>query len=957
MEENEITYIPYGQDEISQQDLMTSLADGVESYLGSKRWAKKDKYRQAWLNAYQDIINRGITGASNDSGIWKINHKGDNFTLDTMSNTEREMYQDAAYYIQQKMAQMTPRKKEEEKKKEDLEKFGNFRDNLMKRILNGRYGGEGEGNKALFLDPEQGWDAQDARGADGLRGTTKRREAMIAELKAYKRDLDNQDLNYNFEGTAFKDKADLQTKIQTAIDALENTPDDESDDLPAFSALGLPYKAFFNNGGNDTYGTTEDGKQITYQQYYESKQKADKEKADKLALANVGVLSTSSGNKAIDAIYNTDNYNQWLSKTYGVGQQGFNKINQRVQNLLEKSYNHGKANGLTPAERKELGNLIYYIRTNNPKYQNYNLTTEEEMELNKHNSMKGRNLKDFIRLPWNTSDGRYTYSDKSGNIYFLKPENKQKLQAPTFVRSQAYNNYIKNFGKTKEQINNEQSAKNMNTPLSQMTEWTPEMKKEIEAIAWDAASILDPEAFSGSAMALYASRLRDEANPNRGALEKWFDRGTAALGGIQGVGDLLVTGKLGYKLYQLGKSIGSVSKFAGILGAGFGAVGAYEAKDSIAKIANPDSLTPQDLENIAYGLMGLIGLKSFAKARNKQTIGKQANPTTTEYNITVKDKNNKTHEIKIDEAAAKEIQQVRTLGKKKETVDSEILNMPKIKESIQKYKEANPTKNLEIEGASIVNDSKSAFGRSGRNKMVTSNQVKNPNAPEYVPVGTRWYNPFGYMAQGNNKWGYYLGGGWQRRAWENAAPEHSPRGLWQRAKEFWSPEPKVKNEVSSTKPSTENSNTTEKKTWAEIEKEPKKWSQSAEAKEYKEMLKGNYSNNAIQGGTHKIGDLTINVDIPRPGATNGFAEVTFSNGNKQTIKFDNQRQLQEQIAKIVKERRVQIDSSGKKTKVDVKEMSKILKSLKARGFLKQGGTINSPYIDNVIEDFFKNNNI
>ena len=123
------------------------------------------------------------------------------------------------------------------------------------------------------------------------------------------------------------------------------------------------------------------------------------------------------------------------------------------------------------------------------------------------------------------------------------------------------------------------------------------------------------------------------------------------------------------------------------------------------------------------------------------------------------------------------------------------------------------------------------------------------------------------------------------------------------------------------------------------------------------MLKGNYSNNAIQGGTHKIGDLTINVDISRPGATNGFAEVTFSNGNKQTIRFDNQKQLQEQIAKIVKERRVQIDSSGKKTKVDVKEMGKILKSLKAKGFLKQGGTLSNPYIDNVIEDFFKNNNI
>ena len=53
----EITYIPYGQDEISQQDLMTNLANGVEGYLGSKLWARKDKYRNAWLGAYQDIVN------------------------------------------------------------------------------------------------------------------------------------------------------------------------------------------------------------------------------------------------------------------------------------------------------------------------------------------------------------------------------------------------------------------------------------------------------------------------------------------------------------------------------------------------------------------------------------------------------------------------------------------------------------------------------------------------------------------------------------------------------------------------------------------------------------------------------------------------------------------------------------------------------------------------------------
>jgi hypothetical protein len=146
----------------------------------------------------------------------------------------------------------------------------------MNQILKG-YGN----NSELFKDSEQGWDAQDARGADGLRGTEKRRAAMIKALSDYRDSLNDKD--FNFEGTSFKDKADLQTKIQTAIDALKNTPDDESDDLPAFSALGLPYRAFFNNGGNDPY--TKGDYTGTYSGYNEylaeqnkAKQKAEQEK-------------------------------------------------------------------------------------------------------------------------------------------------------------------------------------------------------------------------------------------------------------------------------------------------------------------------------------------------------------------------------------------------------------------------------------------------------------------------------------------------------------------------------------------------------------------------------------------------------------------------------------------------------------------------------------------------------
>jgi hypothetical protein len=41
-------------------------------------------------------------------------------------------------------------------------------------LLNNRFGGD----SSLFGDPEQGWNALDARGADGLRGTTERRRVM-----------------------------------------------------------------------------------------------------------------------------------------------------------------------------------------------------------------------------------------------------------------------------------------------------------------------------------------------------------------------------------------------------------------------------------------------------------------------------------------------------------------------------------------------------------------------------------------------------------------------------------------------------------------------------------------------------------------------------------------------------------------------------------------------------------
>lgn len=254
--DNEITYIPYGQDEISQQDLMTSLANGVSGYLDSKRWAKKDKYRQAWLNAYQEIINRGITGASNDSGIWKIKHKGENFALDNMSNIEREMYQDAAYYIRNQMSQLPTRKKLEEKdKKEEKEtprtKYDNsqFQGGLTSFVSNLDYGGR----------KSEEW-AKDWRGLDtetnGIYGREKRSAKLADYLKQYRDELEKNQDKWDFSKGPYGSYDEFNNRINKAIEALNN-PVWNQDDIDALNKLGLDREAWLSTGENDMVTVTD----------------------------------------------------------------------------------------------------------------------------------------------------------------------------------------------------------------------------------------------------------------------------------------------------------------------------------------------------------------------------------------------------------------------------------------------------------------------------------------------------------------------------------------------------------------------------------------------------------------------------------------------------------------------------------------------------------------------------
>lgn len=562
----EITYIPYGQDEISQQDLMTSLANGVPGYLDSKRWAKKDKYRQAWLSAYQDIVGHGLLGASNSSGLWNVQYGQEPIDLSTKSNIEREMYQDAAYYIQQQMSQMPLRKKEEEKKKEDLEKFGDFGTNLMNQILKG-YGN----NRELFKDSEQGWDAQDTRGSDGLRGTKNRKDAMIKALSAYKDSLNDKD--YNFEETPFKDKADLQTKIQAAIDALGTN--EETDDLPAFNALGLPYRAFFNNGGNDPY--TNGDYTGTYSGYneYLAKQNKAKQKAEQEKLKQ-------------------QRANQWKSfRSWDFSKLAGRPLTSEESNstYLDNLFAKGK---WTADEQSQIVSAFKLAEQNN---QLIGLSKEELAKLPSTWKNRGKYLK---RINGLNTPFYYDTLSKQFKLF-----NNGDLNTKTSFQEILDKN---NPEKKKEQ--EDLTKKMAQDKYLANTEWTPDKTRELIGIATDVASVINPEPISAAGLALTGTGLRTwnrifdkDGFTLSDADHTLLDTGLSALGAIPIVGDTALSARILSKL----------QKASGWLGAIFAAGSVPQAaKAAWNKVINGQDMTVDDWRAIGNVIMG------FTQARRMQ---------------------------------------------------------------------------------------------------------------------------------------------------------------------------------------------------------------------------------------------------------------------------------------------------------------------------------------------------
>lgn len=864
----EITYIPYGQNEISQQDLMTNLANGLPSFMQQYKWLQKPKNQEKFLKAYDDIT-KNLTGATDSSGRWIINVN--NIDIDGMSHKDREIYEHAAYYIQQQMSQMTSRAKEEEKKKEDLTPF-KFTTDFNKYLLKG-YGNSGE----IFADPEQGWDAQDARGSNGLRGTEKRRAAMIKALQEYSDSLE--DNKYNFEGTQFTDLADAKAKIQTAISALRDTPNDESDDLPAFSALGLKYRSYFSNGGNDPY--TKGDYSGTYQGYndYLAEQEQAKQKAEQEKL------------KAQKA-------NQYDNYKY------YNFLNGTPSNAQDFEGIVGKLSNQQALDGNDISRISWAFRQAEKAGGLVNLSKEELAKMPRYASTPGR-----LKKLQSGLDGIYydTFSKR-----LIQPQKDSQQQGVTLQSILDQNNPEL------------QKQKQQGTPISKEG-WNSADTADVISMIGDLVSLGGFWANIGGTVISLTSDLYADITREK-------DLGDI----LKGVGVNLGWGLAG--MLPGAKSTKVVARAARLvpkavmLYQSYNTVTDPEVIKSAMKFTSTEGIktvSSKDLENLKYLFHAVTGGTNIAKShyrakQYKETINKQSVKTADGKTVKLSDK-----EIAEVNKAGRKGGQKAAQDKFKEYAKSEAAE-GQFKFSENGKSKFNPTRYSSIL-SKFTSDNKQLKGK----QIIDTEQLNNLLQED---KNRSWY----HWNKGYPRFELTPFRNIFRKDFDNsklissASGEGSP----------YARKPLEQKKIQETN---------------HIEGFPDKSTaressfNRAIMNRYRKVMEGKFSNKEMQGGKEsiKIGNEDVRVYTSKDAkGNNSVFNVTVSGKSPY---FKTQEEAKKFIANIVKQQKNNI-TSGKITKENIKEIGKVLQNLKRKGWLKQGGQINSS-LDTIIEDFIKNNNI
>ena len=889
--EEEIKYIPYGTDAIDYNQFLQKSANEVQDYVNSQSWSFKRK--QSFLNAYQDLVSRGITGATNEGGVWRINHSGDAIDLESMSKRDREMYGEAAYFIRHQMEQAPTKSQREKEKQEALDKLPSY-DNEhfvsgFNTSLSKNYYGGSE------IDVQKEWNTLDERGSNGIRGTKNRAARLADALEKYSNELEEG--KYNFKNSPFKDLSDVKSKIAaTVADLRDGNPDN---DVDALNRIGLKYDNYFYNGANDAYTNGE--YQGTYDDYYNNylpkleEQKVAQQQAQ---------LKLEQKKKAEEvAAIKAQQYKKVKffgnNKIYGKSLQDLSKYTDPLAQL--SSYN--KLQNLTGDQVSE---LVGAFKNAAKRGMLQNLSKEEQIKFSGFSDLsKAGRLKKIDGL-------QGFYWDTVGNR-IVKP-----LAGDASTTVKGFNEVVKNSS-----INSEQQK------YLQQTEWTPDKTRELAGIAADVVSIIDPEPFSAAGLALTGTALRtyNRATDKDGFTWSDFwhtlgDGGTSIAGAIPIAGDMALAGRALIRL----------QKAAGWLGMYFAATDVPTAsKAAWNKVVNGKDLTLEDWRAIGNVISGLTQGKRILQNRSAANLVRNSGGGIRQQKIgEVEVKvNGNTEKVTLSEDATKELQKAyKAAGSNKGKTTEALRGNQAVKDELKAMKDSQGNRKYTDEQISNIEAPQAASGKAGRflpgtnktrgitttTRTITTEGTPIPehlrNDPR-IRLAQKTYNYFG-GSRGNSE------GSWIKRTWKGIVDPYGAKAG------------KTAPASGTTAPA---SGTT---------------APASKPNQIKGPIEGSSVEIPLMDGIHLKYEYKNGTLYETITSTSGGAKKIESFSSLLTP-----QQSRKQIINDIKEKYKELKKSGiNKKSAEYKAYIEGVKKAKLAGFLRSGGTL-----DTTIANFFKNNNL
>ena len=883
----DIQYLNYGDQQIEQQALLTSLANNVQSYVAKQSWSNKRK--EKFMSAYSDIMNKGLKGASNTSGQWTID-VGDTIDLDSKSKKDREMYQEAAYFIQQQMSKLPTKSSQEKKDESELPKYDSFINNFTNYLSQTYYGGNP-------IRTQEDWNILDERNPNtGLRGTDKRVKRLSDYLKAYSSSLEEG--KYNFEGSPFKDLTDLKTRINNAITKLDDGTWNQ-DDADALNAIGLRSSDWFNNGSGDPV-TLEDGTTTTYGQLAEynrkvAEAKKKQEEADKIAKQKAIRANQYDGYKSFN----------FLNGTPG-SQEDFDLIAQKLANQQSLDGN-------------ELSKISWAFRQGMKNGGLSNLSKEELAKFGSRYANTPNRLKKLSGL-----EG--IYYDSIGNrlVYPFKGQQQTGASLSGILEQNSPEALAK-----KEQENKLKAA---NRELSKG--WETEDYLRMGAMAQDITGAITawggPYGMAASGLlgltSLGTNMAADIADES---LSKWdvaknagVNLGLAAVGMVPGLGLASRTGKW----------LTTIAKWAPRLLTIQALKDTPEVYASIKKaVDTPSKVTNQDWKNIAYGLSIAAGLSRGAKGivNNRKYKPTVTQNTETETFITTKSGN----KIK---ATQEQVDAINKAGRKggNDKANEELRKLPGAKADDEvniNFKigvkgKVDPTNKIKLDSSTKNIGQSPEVQRYSR-----ALSIKNIRDKAAHPFLSKWL-PTNYDI------------------YQNATRVSTPNiNIVDRVKQAWNPVPnrsfKGANQQSQhssngSTTSTSTNSTASMPTGAKAK--PKLPVLSKEdSKELQSTLRGkNFSTNETKEAPMTVKGFGDIYGIKDPTSGKYSLEFELKDGTKVKIDPKDTKDIKSETLNVLrKDIMKKIDSQiPKEQRSRIK--FELIKQLKENGYLKQGGTIN-----------------